>query len=47
MRPNERLKLVGALVLKEAVVSYTGGLGAFVHHSCVGARVARSLSASR
>src|SRR5207247_11191743 len=45
--PNKRLKLAGALVLNEAVVSCPGGYGAFVHFSCAGGRVARSLSAIR
>ncbi len=45
--PNERLKLAGALVVKEAVVSCPGGHGTFVHYPCAGWRVARSLSASR
>ncbi len=45
--PNKRLKLAGALVLKEAVVLCPGGHGAFVHCSCAGERVARSLSAIR
>ena len=45
--PNKRLKLAGALVLKEAVVSCPGGHGTFVHYSCAGERVARSLSAIR
>ncbi len=44
---NMRLKLTGALVLKEAVVSCPGGHGTFVHYSCAGGRVARSLSAIR
>ncbi len=42
-----RLKLAGALVLKEAVVSCPAGHGTFVHYSCAAARVARSLSAIR
>jgi len=45
--PNKRLKLAGALVLGEAVVSCPGGHGTFVHSSCAGGRVARSVSASR
>ena len=45
--PNKRLKLAGARVLKEAVVSCPGGHGTFVHYSCAGERVARSLSAIR
>ena len=46
-RPNKRLKLAGALALKEAVVSCPRGHGTFVHYSCAGGRVARSLSAIR
>ena len=45
--PNKRLKLTGALVLKEAVVSCPAGHGTFVQYSCAGGRVARSLSAIR
>src|SRR5207247_3885920 len=45
--PNKRLKLAGALVLEEAVVSCPGGHGTFVQNSCAGGRVARSLSAIR
>jgi len=45
--PNKRLKLAGALVLTEAVVSCPGGHGMFVHLSCAAGRVARSLSAIR
>jgi len=45
--PNKRLKLAGALSLKEAVVSCPGGHGAFVHYPCADERVARSLSAIR
>ena len=45
--PNKRLKLAGALVLKEAVVLCLGGHWTFVHYSCAGERVARSLSAIR
>jgi len=41
------LKLTGALVLKEAVMSCPGGRGAFVQYSCAAGRVARSLSAIR
>ncbi len=44
---NKRLKLTGALVLKEAVVSCPGGHGTFVHYPCASGRVARSLSAIR
>ena len=40
--PNKRLKLPGAVVLKEAVVSCPDGDGAFVHYSCAGGRIARS-----
>ncbi len=46
-QPNKRLKLTGALVLKEAVMSCPDGPGTFVHYPCAGGRVARSLSASR
>src|SRR6266496_489179 len=46
-RPNQRLKLAGALVLKEAVVACPGGHGTFVHWSCAGRRVARSLRTVR
>jgi len=42
-----RLKLPGALVLKEDVGWCPGGHGTFVHCSCAGWRVARSLSAIR
>ena len=42
-----RLKLSGALVLKEAVGSCPDAHGTFVHHSCAGGQVARSLSAIR
>jgi len=45
--PNKRLKLTGALVLKDAVVSCPGGHAAFVHFPCAGGQVARSLSAIR
>ena len=45
--PNKRLKLAGALVLKEAVVSCPDGHGTIVNSSCAGGRVARSLSAIR
>jgi len=47
MPPNKRLKLPGAPVLKEAVVSCPDGHGTFVHHPCAGGRIARSLSAIR
>ncbi len=45
--PNKRLKLSGALALKEAVVSCPDRHGTVVHHSWAGERVARSLSAIR
>ncbi len=45
--PNMRLKQTGAFVPKEAVVSCPVGHGTFVHYSCAGGRVARSLSAIR
>ena len=45
--PNMRLKLTGALVLNEAVVSCPDRHGTSVHSSCAGGRVARSLSAIR
>ena len=45
--PNMRLKLAGALVLKEAVMSCPGGHGTFVHFPCAGGRVARSVDAIR
>ena len=45
--PNKRLKLAGALVLKETVVSCPGGHGTFVHWSCADWAVARSLSTIR
>ena len=45
--PSKRLKLAGALVLKEAVVLCLVGHWTFVHYSCAGRRVARSLSAIR
>src|SRR5438093_5502746 len=44
---NKRLKLAGALVLKEAVVSCPVGHGTCVHHPCAGERVARSFTAIR
>jgi hypothetical protein len=47
VQPNKRLKLAGAIVSKEAVMSCPSGHGAFVHFSCAGGRVARSLSAIR
>ncbi len=45
--PNKRLKLAGALVLKEAVVSCPGGHRTSSSTRCAGGRVARSLSAIR
>jgi len=45
--PNMRLKLAGAIVLKETVGSCPGGHGTFAHWSCAGGPVARSLSAIR
>ncbi len=45
--PNKRLKLAGALVLKEAVGSRAGGHGTSSTTSCAGGPVARSLSAIR
>jgi len=47
MLPNKRLKLAGALVLKDTVVSCPGGQRPFVHFSCAAGPVARSLSAIR
>ena len=47
VQPNKRLKLAGALVLKEAVMSCPRGHATFVHYSCADERVARSLSAVR
>ncbi len=47
MAPNKRLKLAGALVLKEAVVSCPDGHGLSSNTVAPGKRVARSLSASR
>jgi hypothetical protein len=47
MLPNMRLKLSGAVVLKEAVMSCPGGHGTFIHYTCADGRVARSLSAIR
>src|SRR2546425_4621437 len=41
---NMRLKLTGALVLKETVVSCPGGHGLFGHYSFAGGRDARMLS---
>ncbi len=43
----KRLKLAGALVLKEAIVSCPRGHGASSTASCADRAVARSLSASR
>jgi hypothetical protein len=45
--PNMRLKLAGAFVLKEAVVSSPGGHGTSSSTSCADGRCARSLSAIR
>ena len=45
--PNKRLKLAGALVLKEAVGSCAGKHGTSSSTSCAGGRCARSLSAIR
>ena len=45
--PNMRLKLSGALVLKEAIGSCPGGHGASSTASCADGLVARSLSAIR
>jgi len=42
-----RLKLPGAVVLKEAVVPCPGGHGTSSSSSCAGGQVARSLSAIR
>ena len=42
-----RLKLAGALVLKETIVSCPGGHGASSTTRCADGRVARSLSAIR
>ena len=47
VRPNKRLKLAGALVLKEAVVSCPGGHGTSSTTRCADGAVARSLSAIR
>ena len=47
VQPNKRLKLAGALVLKEAIVSCPWRARTVVHCSCAGGRVARSLSAIR
>ena len=47
MLPNKRLKLAGAIVLKEAECCAPGGARTVVHQPCVGVRVARSLSAIR
>src|SRR6266702_1233685 len=46
-RPNKRLKLTGALVLKETVVLCPGGHGLSFNITAPCARVARSLSAIR
>jgi len=45
--PNKRLKLAGALVLKDAVVSCAGAHGTSSTTGCAGGAVARSLSAIR
>jgi len=45
--PNKRLKLAGALVLKETVVSCPGGHGTSSTTRCAGGPAARSLSAIR
>ncbi len=45
--PNKRLKLAGALVLKEAVGLCPGEHGLSSSSTCAGGRVARSLSAIR
>jgi len=45
--PNMRLKLSGALVLKEALVSCPGGHGISSTSCCADGAVARSLSAIR
>ena len=45
--PNKRLKLPGALVLKEAIVSCPVGHGTSSSTSCADGAVARSLSAIR
>ena len=47
MLPNMRLKLSGALVLKEAIASCAGGHGLSFNSTARGGRVARSLSAIR
>jgi hypothetical protein len=46
-QPNMRLKLAGGDRLKGSGVLCPGGHGTFVHYSCAGERVARSLSAIR
>jgi len=45
--PNMRLKLAGAHVLKETIMSCPGGHGLSSTASCADGRVARSLSAIR
>ncbi len=45
--PNKRLKLTGALVLKETVVSCSDGHRTSSAASCADGAVARSLSAIR
>ena len=47
VQPNMRLKLAGALVLKEAVVSCPGGHGTSSTTRSADEAVARSLSAIR
>ena len=46
-RPNMRLKLTGAVVLKEAIVSFPDGHGTSSSTRCADGAVARSLSAIR
>ncbi len=46
-QPNRRLKLPGGDRFKGSGVLYPWGGTDFVPHPCAGARVARSLSASR
>ena len=46
-QPNKRLKLAGALVLTEAIMSCPDGRGASFTTHCAGGSVARSLSAIR
>ena len=47
MPPNKRLKLAGALVLMEPIVSCPGGHELSFNNAARGGRVARSLSAIR